>query len=291
MKSTIFNLCIALVAPVLFTGFCLPSGPAEKGQKKKSDKLLVYKYPETPVKYLSTSKVIQTMDVNGQSMTNNVNSVVGCTVKSVGQSENNLKLQITIDTLGQTIETPMGTSGGAASGVIGKAFSMILSPSGREIDVTEAGEIKYSIEGSDANDLAQTFSNFFPDIPDKPVRKGETWNSSDSVTSTSGSTMIRMKVTSQNTFAGYEKSGNRKFAKITSRLSGTREMKTQAQGMDVNMSGPFKGTLEIYFDNEAGYFVKQVLSTTMSGDIEIKGPETMTFPVVMEINSTTGIVK
>ena len=106
---------------------------------------LSYNYPaNTPVKYLSTSKIVQDIDINGQIMSVNVAAILGCTVKSKGMSENNLVLEMTIDTLSQTVDSPGGLTGGVMKEAIGKVFIMKILPSGKETDLSGAEQITYT---------------------------------------------------------------------------------------------------------------------------------------------------
>jgi hypothetical protein len=57
------------------------------------------------------------------------------------------------------------------------------------------------------------------------------------------------------------------------------------------VSGPFKGTITILFDQKSGYFVRQAVTSGLSGTVEITSPESMSFPVVMDINAITEVKK
>jgi hypothetical protein len=72
-------------------------------------------------------------------------------------------------------------------------------------------------------------------------------------------------------------------------LSGTRELKTQNQGMDIKMNGPFTGTGELYFAHDKGYFLKETVKSRMTGQMEITSPENMSFPVTMDQNTVTEV--
>jgi hypothetical protein len=101
------------------------------------------------------------MDINGQSMLVNVSSVLGCSIKLIGEQENNLKLEIKIDTMTQNIESPQGSAGGVISDVRGKVFTIVISPEGKEIDLSEAKKIIINVEGSGQSDAAQSFADLF----------------------------------------------------------------------------------------------------------------------------------
>jgi hypothetical protein len=136
---------------------------------------LVYKYPVgQPVKYMNVNKVVQTMDIMGQSMQVNVNSVFGCTIKAVGMADKNMKLEVIVDTIGQNTESPMGSTGGAVKEVQGKVFTIVISPLGKDVDITEAEKIVYNVEGSGESNLSETFINYFPELPENSVKAGDT---------------------------------------------------------------------------------------------------------------------
>ena len=123
----------------------------------------------------------QIMDIQGQTMQTDVNSAFGCSVKSTGNVDNNLKLEIAIDTIGQTSSSPMGSSGGAVQGVKGKSCSMVIAPDGKVVDLSGAtGSIH--IEGSGETNLSQTLGDYFPRLPGNPVNQENSWNLTDSVT-------------------------------------------------------------------------------------------------------------
>jgi hypothetical protein len=96
-------------------------------------------------------------------------------------------------------------------------------------------------------------------------------------------------VKADNIFEGYEQLNGINCAKITSILTGTMLLKTQNQGMDIKMSGPFTGTGELYFAPDKGYFLKHTVKSRMTGQIEITSPDVMSFPVTMDQNTITEV--
>jgi hypothetical protein len=252
---------------------------------------LFYNYPtDHTVKYLSNSKIVEDMDINGQSMKVNVTNVLGCTIKAAGMQENNTRLEITIDTLDQTIDVMGGISGGPVKEVIGKTFSMIVSPEGKEMDLSGAEQVTFVSGNGNNSNAGQFFDDFFPDIPAGPISPGFTWSSSDSSISTTSSMTRKELVKSESKFEGFEKVGEINCAKITFIISGTQEMKTQSQGMDIKTYGPFTGKGELYFAPAEGYFIKQVVSTRLQGTLEMES-EGAAFPLVMDMNSVNEIQK
>ena len=286
------NLVISGLALIL-SGICSIGFSQKKSDAsvQKGAIKLEYKYPtDKYVKYLTDTKVVQDMDVNGQSMLVNVSVSLGCEVKSAGKQGENLNLEIKIDTMAQNIESPQGSSGGPVSEVKGKVFNMIISPSGKIIDLSGASKVVYTVEGSGESNMNQSFLSYFPVLPKNSVQPGDTWVTNDTINSKSQTNSLWMPLESTYKFEGIEKINGSDCAKITATLTGTRKMTTQSQGMEIHTSGPFTGTQTLYFAVNEGYFVKQTVVSKMTGNIEIPD-QNMSFPVVMTITSTNEIVK
>ncbi len=252
---------------------------------------LEYNYPaDKPVKYLSTTKIVQTMDVMGQVMEVNVSALLGCSIKSKGILNKSLNLEVTIDSMYQKVDSPQGSAGGVLRDAMGKVFIMSISPEGKETDLSEAGKLLINIEGSGTTDAAQSFSDFFPDMPSGSVSPGYTWTQTDTIKTKSVSNSMVMTIKSDNKFEDFEEINGVKCARISSVMSGDRLMITQTQGMDITTKGPFTGTSIVYFSHGNGYFVKQTVNTKQTGTIDITSPENMSFPVVIDMTSVNEVL-
>jgi hypothetical protein len=252
---------------------------------------VAYKYPEGKTfKYVSESKIVEDMDVNGQSMLVNVAMSMGCEAKGAGKIDDNLKLEIKIDSMKQEVDSPQGAAGGPINDVKGKVFNMIISPAGKTVDLTEAAKITYTIEGSGESNLTQAFLNYFPLLPTNELKPGDTWVANDTINSKSPNNSMYMPVESNYKFDGIENVDGIECAKITATLSGTRKMTTQSQGMEIHTSGPYTGTQVLFIAVNEGFLMKETVMTKMTGTIEIPD-QNMSFPVVMSVTATNRIVK
>jgi hypothetical protein len=220
----------------------------------------------------------------------NISMTLGCQIKSTGKQGENLNLEISIDTMAQNVESPQGSAGGSISDVKGKVFTIVISPSGKIVDLSGASKIVYTVEGSGESTMNQSFMGYFPVLPKNAVKEGDTWISNDTLDSKAETNTIWMPVEANYKFEGIEKIDGIDCAKISSTLSGTRKMTTKSQGMEIHTSGPFTGTQTMFFAVNEGYFIKQTVVSKMTGNIEIPD-QNMSFPVVMTINSTNQIVK
>jgi len=283
MKSRLIKSFFTTGLSVIFFGIC----PYVLSQTAGGPVSLVYNYPaDNAIKYLTNSTMAQIMDIQGQTMQTDVNSALGCSVKSAGKQDNNLKLEIMIDTLGQTTNSPMGYAGGAIQEVKGKIFNIVVTPEGKTVDISEAASLTFNVEGSGESNFAQNISEFFPVLPSKPVTVGEVWNLLDSITTKSTTITSKTVDNTVNKLEGIETVNGMECAKISTTHSGKMTMSIQAQGMDIYLSGPFTGTSECLFAIKEGYFIKQTSSTKVTGNLEIAS-QGMTLPIVIDSKSVS----
>ncbi len=253
---------------------------------------LVYNYPtDKAINYSATTTMAQIMDIQGQSMQVDVKSAFGCSVKSLGKQDNNLMIEVKVDTLGQTTDSPMGGSGGAVRDIKGKTFSIVISPEGKVVDISGAAGFVYIMEGSGESNMSQTFSDFFPLLPSKTVTSGDIWNSIDSTTTKSSIMTMKTIDSTINKLEGFETVDGIECAKISSQHSGTMTMNVQSQGNDIYIKGPFTGTSEYLFAVKEGYFIKMTSATKVDGILDMTSPQAMSFPIVLDMKSVNEVKK
>jgi hypothetical protein len=286
-KTNFFLRQFVLVA---FVGLMIPSLSLYSQDKKKpapAGNTLAYTYPvNKSLSYVQISKVIQNMEVNGQAMQTNVNTVLGITVKALGPGTTDSRVEVRIDSMSQNIDSPAGVTGGSFDALKGKTFNIQVSVSGKITDASEAEKITFDAGTGVQSSVTQIIENFFPVLPAGQIAPGYKWSGTDSINSKTATVTTTGIVTSDNTFEGYEAYKGVNCAKITSVINGTRIMKTQSQGMDIKITGPYSGTTTVFFAPAEGYYLKQEVSTKMNGTIEVSAAEGMTFPLVMDTTVT-----
>ena len=252
---------------------------------------LIYQYPaDTPLKYRVEGKIVQDMDINGSSMLVNISTYTGCTIRSAGNQNGNLVLEIKIDSMAQNVDSPQGVYGGPVTEVKDKSFKAVIAPDGKIVDLSGAAEITITIPGSGESDASRTFTDFFPVLPDKAVKIGDTWVTHDT-SNIKSETMSRwMPVESNCKFEGYEDLEVIRCAKISATLNGTMKITNQSQGMEVTSSGTFTGERSLYFAVDKGYYIREVVKSKMNGMVEI-ADQGMSFPVVMDITTTNELIR
>jgi hypothetical protein len=251
---------------------------------------LSYKF-EQPVRYLQSTKIHQIIDVMGQTMDVNVESALGCTMKATGKTGTILIVEVKIDTLGQIVDSPNGKTGGSDNSIAGKTFMIRMSPQGKITDLSEAKKLTFTVPGSEPTDISGMIIGFVPALPTGNIKPGYTWNSTDTIRTDSKANSQYSVLKSNNRFEGFDSSLGFSCAKITSVVQGTTLMNTLTQGMEIKTSGDVAGTVTSLIDNAAGVPTKIISTLKLKGQMEMSYPENITFPVTMDINTTTGIRK
>jgi hypothetical protein len=249
---------------------------------------LSYKF-EQPVRYLRLTKIHQVLDVMGQTMDVNVESAMGCTLKAKGNNGSTLMLEVNIDTLGQMVDSPNGRMGGADNNITGKTFTLGMSPQGKITDMSEAKKITFTIPGSEPADISGMIIDFVPVLPAGDIKPGHTWSSTDTISTESKANSQYSVLKSDSRFEGFDTSSGINCAKITSVVQGITIINASTQGMEIKTSGDVTGTVTSLIDHVNGVPVKIVSSSKLKGQMEMTYPENMTFPVTMDINTTTSI--
>ncbi|MEN6561128.1 MAG: hypothetical protein ABFD52_10175 [Acidobacteriota bacterium] len=266
-------------AATLVLAAAVPAAAAGPQAKPGRAVVLEYKMPAgRSLTYKLQSAQTQVMEVQGQAMDTKIASTNTVTFKSKGMKDKNLLLGVTIDEMASTVTNSMqGDMSPDFSQVKGKSFDMVLSPLGSEVDVSGAEAITFST-AAETRDVSAQFKAFFPDLPGKPVKVGDTWPSSASLEQKSAAMSVRADSQYVNTFEGLETVDGMECARISSQVTGTVTGTGNQMGMDLTMSGTSKGKTVWYFAVKEGIFVKSADETTSEISIDVSGAG-MTIPM------------
>ena len=224
------------------------------------------------------------MEAQGQAVDSQVSVASAMTFRAKGPKGRDLLVGATIDDMRMTVSTNMtGDMSPDMSEAKGKSFDMVLSPLGAEVDVAGAEAVTYSV-ATETSNIAYQFKAFFPDLPGKPVKVGDTWPSSDSVDM--GSTSMAMRVDSRyvHTLEGFETVDGLECARISAQSTGTVTGSGNQGGMDLTMSGTSKGKVVWYFAVKEGLFVKAVDEGTAEVTVDVSAAG-MSIPVTETIKT------
>jgi len=267
----------AAVILVLAAGTVLATPAAPKAPAAAAT-VLEYKMPAgRALTYQSKSEESQIMEVMGQSMDTSTTSTSTFTFKAKGPKDKNLILGVSIDDIAVSVTGPQGDMSPDMASVKGKSFDMVLSPLGAEVDVAGAEAISYAIAGESRN-LSSGFKSFFPDLPGKPVKIGDTWPATANIEEKTGSMNIKIDLQYVHTLEGFETVDGVECARVAAQVTGTISGTGSQGGMDLTFAGTSKGKDVWYFAVKEGCYIKakSEATTEMSIDIAAAG---MTIPV------------
>jgi hypothetical protein len=229
--------------------------------------VLEYKMPEgRTFSYQTSGEVVESAEIMGQTRESHSTSSDAFSLRGKGGKGQDLLLSVTIDTMSMVITAPQGDMSPDLTSLRGKSFDMVLSPLGSEVDVSAAEAITYE-SSAGPRSIATGFKLFFPDLPGKPLKVGDSWPSGSGTTEKAGGIEIKLDFQNINTFEGLEMVDGRECARIRSEVTCGISGSGNQQGMDMVFSGTGKGTDLWYFAVKEGTYVKS--TSDMKMDISI----------------------
>ena len=289
LKSWLVFIPIAVVIGIL--AGCAAKTASPWGDPR-TGLILQYRMAKDQVlKYETSVEQTQDIEVMGQAMSTETTSSSAFTVKSKGLKENNHLLHVTIDSMSVDISSPQGDLSPDLSSVIGKSFEMILSPLGRELDVSGAASIEYELGPAGTRSVESNFQAVFPDLAERPVKVGDTWPSTDTITEKSGLGDVVISIESVNTLEGFETVNGVECIKVTAKVTGTLDGQGEQMGVEISYKGDIEGTETWYFAYKEGIFVKDIIKVHTEATITASDVQAMTIPLKQEAIIETKLVK
>jgi len=251
--------------------------------------VLEYRMPEGRVlKYQNTAEAVEATDMMGQTVESHTTSQEAFTLLAKGRKGADLLLGVTIDDMAMTVTGPQGDMSPDMTALAGKSFDMVLSPLGQEVDVSGAEALTYEMATGTRN-LSATFKLFFPDLPGKPLKVGDTWPSNADVSEKGGAVEMNLAFQNVNHFEGLETVDGVECARIRSEVTATITGTGNQQGMDMVFSGTGKGTDLWYFAVKEGIYIKSTGEVKMDISITVSAMG-MTIPVTSTRKATVQLV-
>ncbi len=275
--------------------FCCSAVAGQQGAPAGSqDKpvTLVYQFPEgKTLTYRDGSTDTQNMEVGGQSISVKNLSSREFTIKPKGLKEGNFLFSVTIDAFKVDAESMQGSVSADSSTVTGKSFDMTLSRLGKEIDATGASSIQFDLGQAGKRNLGAAFQAFFPDLPDRPVKVGDTWPSEDTVVDKSDAGATRVVVKLVNTVDGLETVDGYDCVRIKSAGKGTITGNLEQMGTALTVAGSVEGSVTWYFAIKEGIYVKADQKQSFAGTITAGEPANVTIPITGESQEEIRLIK
>lgn len=234
------------------------------------------------LQYQMSTDQIQNLEIMGQSMQNITEMESQFSIQLDKIQEENLNLDITVDSMMITINSMQGDFSPDLSSVIGKGFQLVLSPLGEELEFIGIDTLQFSVRPGDIRDLKSTFRTLFPDLPDKPIKKGDTWTDIDDFKIQEGNVNVHLVIESENRLSGFETINGLECIQVTAPFKGTMEGEGDQMGNDLKFKGNLNGQSTWNFAYKKGLFVNMTTDFTLTGEIEMSGGQNMTIPMIQE---------
>jgi hypothetical protein len=275
-----------LVVLGLFFGLVGLSARQDQG----SAVTLAYQFPEgKTLSYRAASSEKQYMQVNGQDITTSTDSSLEFTAKPKSSKDGVFGIAVTIDAMKIRMQGQQGDQSPVLDHVPGKSFDMSLTRLGKETDTSGAAAITYAL-GTSTRDLSSRFQAFFPDLPDRPIKQGDTWPSQDAVTEKTGGGDIFISLNHVNTLDGFETVDGVECARIKTESKGTLKGNLEEGGASLTLDGAMTATTTWYFAIKQGFLVKSDNKAALSGSLAV-AQANMTIAITGESTEEVRLVK
>ena len=254
--------------------------------------ILTYRMPEIQsLGYRFSVDQTQTIEVMGQVIDTESDQSIGFSVLAKGMKDGNQQLAVTIDSMTVNVDSPQGKMSPDMSSVVGKAFDMILSELGKELELSGAASIQYDLGPSGKRNISSSFQAIFPDLPGRPVKVGDTWMTEDLITDKTESAEIRLRFKNTHRLDGFETVDGLDCARIKTTVTGTLEGEGEQQGMGLTFKGDISGDDTWYFAYKEGLYVGMTSTASTTGTIDTSGLQSLTIPLKQKMDMETRLVR
>jgi hypothetical protein len=281
---------LGLAALLALAGCAAGTRPPETAKAAPAGTALTYKMPSGQVlRYADETEVREVTDVMGQVSESLAKSAASYAFRGQGTKGQDLLVGVTIDDMVLNISSPRGDISPDMTNVKGRSFDMVLSPLGTELDLSGAEAITFDLPTGPRN-IASSFKVFFPQLPDKPLKIGDSWPSSFVIEEKAGGVDMRIGVQSVNTLEGFETVEGLACARIASKHTGSITGTGNQQGTDLAFNGTVKGSEIWYFAPNAGFYVRSEVEIVNEISVTVSGPQSMTIPVTQTRKSKVRLI-
>jgi len=244
--------------------------------------VLEYKMPAGRVlRYSQTDEIKETSDRMGQILEGTMTGTGRDAFRSKGLKDGHFLLEVTIEDMALTTTGPRGESKLDVTSVIGKRFEMVLSSLGAEVDVSGAEPITFTAPNG-TRSVASAYKTFFPDLPGRPVKVGDTWPTDYTVEDKSGPLALRTDFRRVNRLEGFETVEGMDCARVVTAVTGRVSGAGSQQGTEIRVEGDVKGTTVWHFAPKEGIYVQSTSDVVNEMTVTVTRGQTMTIPTTQK---------
>lgn len=278
MKTRNYTLIILLVTGIAFV---FAGCAAKKAAWGSLENGMIMKYqlnPDKELTYKSTHNFEQLMEINNQEISVTAEGNQTLLFKPLVTKSEDLTYEVTVTEMSSKIVSPRGEMVADLDEVIGKSFNFTFSRAGIELDFTGASDLKYKYGEVQEKSISSDVQTIIPDLPDHPVKPGDSWKSTDRIVEKTGSMEVKLVFDNVNTFEKLETYKGYECMKINVLFVGSLEGQGEEGGMDLVTTGKLGGSATWYYAYKEGIFVGNIAEGTGDTETVVSGPQEMTIP-------------
>ncbi len=267
---------------------------AKKAAWGSMEKGMIMKYsfqPDRNLNYQTSNTFVQDMEAMGKKIIITSEGDLLMIMKPLVSKSNDLDYYVTIEEMNSKVGTPRGEMTADLIDVIGKSFNVTISELGKELEYSGAEAITYDYGMGETKNIGSEIQSFFPDLPDHPIKAGDTWENDETITEKTASGVMIMQFINHNTFEKLETINDYECMKINVVFTGTIDGEGEEKGMEMKSSGTVEGTSTWYYAYKEGIFVSQIVEGLGETTTEITGAQEMTLPATRMYTMRTELVK
>jgi len=288
MKWRRFSVLSLILTGTLFLIGC-GSGSSMRGGNIETGMVLQYNIPQNnPLTYDMGTKVTQSVDAMGQTFETDIDTDYQFRIVSTGNDGGSQQLQVTINSINLTVESPQGSMNPDVSNLSGQQFNMSLSPSGKEQLISDMNELAINLGEGQSQNLGTDFGSFFPDFSMESVMIGDTWSTVDSMNLSTGGADLDMVYQKQHTIEGREMMNGFDCIRVVSDVTGTMQGTGSQGGFNMDITGDIAGTDTWYFAFQEGILVQSTSDYSTDAEISVQG---MSMPMTSKTLAETSLVQ
>ncbi len=251
---------------------------------------LEYKYKKGDIhrfKNVSTSNITQEMMGKEMKMTNISDMIVRVEIEKV-EKDGVSSIVISYDSAKNTIKSRMMDSTMTLDDLIGKRTKYIVSRLGDVIKQEIIDTIKFEQMGGG---IGQQRKVSLIKFPEKSIKLGDKWNSSDIDTINSMGGKIIHKTDMEYTLVGNENKQRHDCVKIDYIGTTSDTGKMMMGGMELFVEGSGKVSGTTYFDLKLGLTILDESSIENEQTLAVTGQQNMTIPMSVSTKSTRTLLE
>lgn len=179
------------------------------------------------------------------------------TITGAGSADGHHQGSVRLDSLRIAVTTAQGRQAFDTRHLIGDEFEMTVGEAGGapayggDVPALDLGPM---LGGEVGPTLLMDFG--FPQLPDRPVSAGDTWQGTIHRTHVEGILAVTAELTATYTLAGWETANGVECARIEASISGDLSGLTEQHGASFDYSGTLQGTRVWLFDPSSGSVVR-----------------------------------